>query len=95
MSKKMSSIIKSIVLIVIFLIGTYFCYNRFAYIHDNFCCTGMAQCPLLVCSSESTKLVEFEIFGFLVFFCGAGVLFEAIRLIKTVLKEERRSSRRS
>ena len=94
MSKKTKKIIMNLVFIVIFIIGTGIFYNKFTNIHDNYCCEGMTQCPFFICSSESPKLIEFEMLGFALFFCGAGVVFETIYLIKNILKEDKKRNKR-
>ena len=85
---------KNIILIVIFLVVVILSYNRFNYIHTNYCCDKMAQLPLLICSSESPKLVEFEVLGFVMFFCGAGVLFEIFHLLTNIFKEDKKTRRK-
>lgn len=86
MKKRKKKIVKNIIGIILFTIGTIISYIIFNNIHTNYCCEGLTNCTLLMCSEKSTKMLEFEILGFILFFCGAGVVFETFHLIKNILK---------
>ena len=90
MSSKEKKILKNIIGIIVFSIGTIITYNLFNNIHTNYCCDGLTKCTFFMCSEKSTKILEFEILGFLVFFCGAGVVFETIHLIKNIFKKNKK-----
>ena len=84
--RRVKKIIKSLILMIIFLILTYFLYNKYAVLHSNYCCIGIDNCKFYMCSTESSKVVEFEIISFFLFFCGAGVILELFHLLSALFK---------
>ena len=88
MSKKNKKLIKKTIILVVAIFLAIFFYTKYYDIHTNYCCEGLKECKFFTCSSLSTKLREFQIFGLLFCFFTAGAVIQAIDVIKSLFSNK-------
>ena len=89
MKSKLFNIVKDIFIIIISGIGGYYFYTKLVEVHTNFCCEGIDNCPLYLCSSNSSELTKYSVYATITVFCVVLFILFIIGLISTLLKEEK------
>ena len=88
MSKKHKKLISKAIIFIILIAITVFLYTKYYNIHNNYCCVKLKECKFFTCSSLSTKLREFQIYGLLLCFFGTVTIIQGLDMIKSLFSKK-------